>query len=234
MTGAPWDDPAEDQTPPEHEPAAATEAPPVAEPDYTGTEPGEDPAGELECPECGKRFKRAMHRGLHRRKAHGILGSSAKRERAPSRGGARRSRQSSPASDLGGSTPGSTGGESRRRKAIKDTLFELADLADSLMGRRGPMIDDTLPGIVRRDADRQAAAIAGLASRFEPLGTLIDVVFGSGGPLSFLLAFGPTVRKLRQLATQRAAEAEQAAWEQVQQVPAEGLDLSTPSGWTQG
>jgi hypothetical protein len=230
-SGAPWDDPAEDQTPPEHEAPQADTAP--AEPDYAGTEPGEDPAGELECPECGKRFKRAMHRGLHRRKAHGILGS-AKKDRAPSRGGARRSRSSSPASDLGGSQPGSTGGESRRRKAIKDTLFELADLADSVMGRRGLAIDTTLPEIVRRDADRQAAAIAGLASRFEPLGVLIDVVFGAGGPLSFLLAFGPTLRKLRQLATQRQAERDQAAWEQLQEVPAEGITYPAAPDWTQG
>ncbi len=231
-SGAPWDDPAEDQTAPELEPEL--EAPDTAGIDYTTGEAGEDPEGPHECPECGKRFKMAMHRGLHRRLKHGVAGQSRK-DRTPSRGGARRSRSSSSStSDPGGGpSSSSSGGESRRRKAIKDTLFELADLADSALGYRGPALE-RLPEIVRRDADRQAAAIAGLASRVEPLGALIDVVFGAGGPLSFLLAFGPTVRKLRQLWTERRQAAEQAAWDHLQEVPAEGLELGPQPDWTQG
>jgi hypothetical protein len=61
-------------------PAADTQSEPQAPPE-TSTDAG----GESTCPECGRTFARAAALGAHRRRAHGVAGTSANAKRATTR-----------------------------------------------------------------------------------------------------------------------------------------------------
>jgi len=97
-------------------------------------------------------------------------------------------------------------------------MRELADLADSLRGRAesdGLTIADT----IRRDANRMGDALAGLADRsmFGFLGLIIDALFGAGGPLSLVTAFGPTARKTIAARPRRELDERQVEYERIYQ-----------------
>ena len=64
--------------------------------------------GELECPECGKRFGRPASLGAHRQRAHGVAGASKRN------GGSRSRTPTTPAS---GRRQSSEGGRRRRSAA---------------------------------------------------------------------------------------------------------------------
>ena len=72
--------------------------------------------GELECPECGKRFGRPASLGAHRQRAHGVAGASKRN------GGSGSQPPTTPASGRGQSSEGgrrgrSTAAASRRPKS---------------------------------------------------------------------------------------------------------------------
>jgi hypothetical protein len=46
---------------------------------------GSAAAGEFKCPECGRTFARAAALGAHRRRAHGVVGATAKTRRRSAR-----------------------------------------------------------------------------------------------------------------------------------------------------
>jgi hypothetical protein len=146
---------------------------------------GEDGDGAVEhlCPECGQGYATKATLGFHRWKVHGVRGSSRKQKKGGGgEGEPRRQREGV--------------SKSRRAQLVSETMRELADLADSLRGRA--QVDAaTIADTIRRDADRMGDALAGLAERsiFGFLGPIIDALFGAGGPLSLVTAFGPTVRK---------------------------------------
>jgi len=58
-------------------PAVDAQSEPASRPE-TGTDAG----GEFTCPECGRSFARAAALGAHRRRAHGVAGTSANAKRA--------------------------------------------------------------------------------------------------------------------------------------------------------
>lgn len=143
-----------------------------------------DGATQHECPECGEGFASKSRLGFHRWKEHGVAG--ARRRSGKGAGGDEGKPDRRP------SRPSKT----RRAQLVSETARELADWIDSLAGRAEP--DSlTIADTIRRDADRMGDALAGLAERslFGFLGLIIDALFGAGGPLSLVTAFGPTARK---------------------------------------
>lgn len=78
-------------------------------------------AGELTCPECGKTFGRAAALGAHRRRAHGVTGSSSPtRSRQPSTRTVR-SRSTAPANNSRRRSNGA--GRGVDRDGLLATLF---------------------------------------------------------------------------------------------------------------
>lgn len=145
-----------------------------------------DGAG-VACPECGKVCSNKITLGMHRRSEHGIVGNRKKKGKSSSSSSSSKStRRPSPAAD--------TGRRSKRARLVSETATELADLFERKVENVAAL---TLAEIIRRDADKMGAALAAVAERsiFGWLGPLIDNVFGDGGPLSILRAFGPTARK---------------------------------------
>jgi C2H2 type zinc finger protein len=61
-------------------PVADTQSEPGSQP-----QPGTGTGGEFTCPECGRTFSRAAALGAHRRRAHGVAGTSANAKRATTR-----------------------------------------------------------------------------------------------------------------------------------------------------
>jgi hypothetical protein len=146
-----------------------------------------DGASQLECPECGQGFATKATLGYHRWREHGVRGSSRRSAAKRKAGGGGESEPRRPREGVS---------KGRRAQLVSETMRELADLADSLRGRA--LADSaTIADTIRRDADRMGDALAGLAERsiFGFLGPIIDALFGAGGPLSLVTAFGPTVRK---------------------------------------
>ena len=166
-----------------------------------GSDDDAEPTSGHACPECGQEFANRVRLGMHRRAEHGILGKNA------SAAAGKGKRHASPRRPAGAAAAASRSSRSRK---ISESLTELVDLFE----RRTDNIDaHTLAEIIRRDADKIGEALAALADRrmFAPLGTAIDLLFGTGGPLSFLTALGPTVRKLLAGRTQARAERRAAA-----------------------
>jgi hypothetical protein len=62
--------------------------------------------GEFTCPECGRTFGRAAALGAHRRRAHGVIGATA-RTRATAGNGRRRRRGRPRTTGAGGTRAGS-------------------------------------------------------------------------------------------------------------------------------
>lgn len=161
------------------------------EPDTHDQHDGNEPAAAHVCPECGASFSRASALGLHRFRTHGIKG--ARRDRTNSRkdGAPRRP----PAPGRGGNLEG-------RKRLVRETIVELLDTRRAIA--EGLDTDELgVADTIRRDADLIAGALAGLAERVDFLGVAIDRLLGVGGPLSFVRAFGPTLRKM--IVSRRAA-----------------------------
>lgn len=153
----------------------------------TGTDDGDRDGDGLSCPECGKTFSSKLLLGSHRFREHGVRGSSKSADKRR-RGTAGKRRRSS------SSTPPDRSARSKRARMVAETATELADLFE---GSTANVDSLTIAGVIRRDADRMGDTLAALAERslFGWLGPVIDNLFGAGGPLSFLRAFGPTARK---------------------------------------
>lgn len=185
--------------------------------DLDGDEGGEDVVGrdgddqpQHECPECSRGFASKATLGFHRWRVHGVAGSSRKSKEAGSAGGSEGKPERRPARPSKG----------RRAQLVSETMRELADLADSLRGR-AESDGLTIAGTIRRDADRMGDALAGLAERsmFGFVGLLIDALFGAGGPLSLVTAFGPTARKTMEARPRRVGDLDdrQAEYERIYQ-----------------
>lgn len=155
----------------------------VDEDEPTGKPGSDDVDAGFVCPECERVFDSALKLGAHRKGSHGVAGTSKDRRN--------RKRAASPRRDR----PNNTGGSSDRARKVSETLRELVDLFE----RNGTNVEGlTLAAVIRRDADKIGEALAALAERrmFAPLGAAIDTMFGAGGPLSFITALGPTLRKV--------------------------------------
>jgi hypothetical protein len=167
----------------------------VGEGERGGVERVDGGADEYACDVdgCGRTFESAASLGMHRWAAHKIRGRGRDKKSASGSGGDGRTNEGTPRRN----TPPQS--QSKRARLVSETATELADLIDSARGR---LIADglTIADTIRRDADRMGEALAGLAGRNlfglgSLVGALIDNLFGSGGPLSLLTAFGPTLRK---------------------------------------
>ena len=114
--------------------------------------------GGYECPECGERFRLAMQLGLHRRRAHGVEGSSGK---GKSKSGTTRTRQPKQSA------------HTRRRQQIRETLLEVVSFRDEM---RGIATEEPveLADVIRRDADKIAEMVACWADQLNPLGAVVD------------------------------------------------------------
>lgn len=79
---------------------------------------------EFTCPECGRTFTRAAALGAHRRRAHGVVGATAK-TRSRSRSGAARTSQTrqSGATRSRRSRASTAGRQEVDRDALLQTLF---------------------------------------------------------------------------------------------------------------
>lgn len=106
--------------------------------------------------------------------------------------------------------------QAERKRNVKETLLETAELLDALRGRTEDQEAESLVEIVRRDADRMAETLASMADRFDPAAFVVDHLFGAGGPLSILTSFGPFLRSLivqaREIRARQVAE-----WEAMQE-----------------
>lgn len=212
-------------TEPDAEPDAEQEAEPEAEPP---DEPGPEPSGFV-CPECGAVEQSPLRLGLHKRRAHGIVGKSASSAKE------RRSRKTkTERKPLGERTRApsrerSEGSQARRKRLVKETIIELLDVRDALRGQGTVDPDETLADVIRRDADRIASSLAFAAERFTALGRLIDRACGHGSALTFVRGFlgvgKHAIRKLRQARPERVDFLEEVAeWEPGQPLP--GADVS--------
>lgn len=150
----------------------------------------------IACPECGKVCSNKITLGMHRRSEHGVIGNRKKKSSRSSSSSSSRPKRQPAATD--------TGRRSKRARLVSETATELADLFERKTENVAGL---TMAEIIRRDADRMGASLAALAERsiFGWLGPVIDNLFGDGGPLSILRAFGPTARKFVSLRPERAA-----------------------------
>ena len=150
-----------------------------------------DGAG-LECPECGKVCSNKITLGMHRRSEHGVIGNRKKKGKSSS--SSSKPKRQPAAAD--------TGRRSKRARLVSETATELADLFERKVENVAAL---SLAEIIRRDADKMGASLAALAERsiFGWLGPVIDNLFGDGGPLSILRAFGPTARKFVSMRPER-------------------------------
>lgn len=151
------------------------------------------------CPECGAEYKLAMHLGLHRRREHGVQGSA---------------KQSSPKRKRTSSGGGRDSTQTRRRKAISETLLELVTFSDDL---RGQSVIDTssLADVIRRDADRIADAIAAWAEKAPPVGALIDIIAHGLVVKTFRGFQGLARLAVNRSRLRKQQQAEQDGWENV-------------------
>lgn len=150
----------------------------------------------LECPECGKVCSNKITLGMHRRSEHGVIGNRKKKGKSSSSSSSSRPKRQPAASD--------TGRRSKRARLVSETATELADLFERKVENVAAL---SMAEIIRRDADKMGASLAALAERsiFGWLGPVIDNLFGDGGPLSILRAFGPTARKFVSMRPERPA-----------------------------
>lgn len=122
------------------------------------------------CPECGEEYKLAMHLGLHRKREHGVSGSSPKK--------ATRKRSTSGRHESA---------KSRRKQSISSTLRELADLSDDARGRATDTLPQYLSDVIRRDADKIATVVATAAEKLNPLAWFVDLTTGPTGILTMVV-----------------------------------------------
>lgn len=176
-------------------------------PDLTDSDGQQTP--QHVCPECGEEHDTAIRLGLHRRKEHGVLGSSreqtARGERSP-----RRTRTET--------------SHTRRKRAVKETIVEFLDFSDEIRGRSDRPAED-LADVLRRDVDRIADSVSWAAERFNPLAWAVDHLAGHGGVITFARGFLGVgtwlVRKWRQaLEVREQALAEQ---QMLQEYPPEKM-----------
>lgn len=153
----------------------------------------------LECPECGKVCSNKITLGMHRRSEHGVIGNRKKKGKSSSSSSSSsRPKRQTAAAD--------TGRRSKRARLVSETATELADLFERKVENVAAL---SMAEIIRRDADKMGASLAALAERsiFGWLGPVIDNLFGDGGPLSILRAFGPAARKFVAMRPERAEPA---------------------------
>jgi hypothetical protein len=82
--------------------------------------------------------------------------------------------------------------QGERQKAIKESLGELADwMKERDVDEAEP---EEIADVIRRDADKIAVVLTALSEKHDLIARLCDRVFGIGGPLSVLRAFGPLGR----------------------------------------
>lgn len=130
------------------------------------------------CPECGEEFALAMRLGLHRRREHGVAGTTPKRK---SSGTTKAREASSP--------------KTRRKQAVASTLKELADLADDARGRSTEM-PEHLADVIRRDADKIATTVSTVAEKVNPVAWFVDVTMGPTGILTLIVGLSGVGRWL--------------------------------------
>jgi predicted TPR repeat methyltransferase len=108
---------------------------------------------------------------------------------AEERTGTRSSSRSS--SSGGGRGPGRPTNKERADTLAGTIRTGLTGFAD-LLERRDELTDeDTLAGVIRRDADRMAEWLAALAETYTGADRAIRWLFGAGSVLGFAGAFGP-------------------------------------------
>jgi len=87
-------------------------------------ETGTDKGGEFTCPECARTFSRAAALGAHRRRAHGVAGTSANAKRAARRErGASSGPRATTRPRTGAASPGGTQKNASNRDALLESLF---------------------------------------------------------------------------------------------------------------
>lgn len=178
---------------------------------------GQDDDSGHACPECGQEFATPLLLGAHRRFKHGVTGSSKR---------ARRERESRARGENPRPSQSRSRGETRqarRAKAIHETLTEFLQFRAEVRGEE-TATPELLADVIRRDSKKIADALAWAAERVNPLGRLVDVLAGHGGPVTFLRGFlgvaGWTVRKWRQGLAERELQ---------EQIPQDGYP-DTPQG----
>ena len=93
-------------------------------------------SGELVCPECGRSFDRAAALGAHRRRSHGVAGSSRSTQRS-TRGRSRSSATRSSTSTRGQATSGHSQGRAAAAASRGDRNRHVVD-RDALLAALFP------------------------------------------------------------------------------------------------
>ena len=109
--------------------------------------------GQLVCPECGRSFSRAAALGAHRRRAHGVVGSSRAAQggrrasaAATADGAARRGARTRPAS-TGSSGSGSRAGRRRSSAATGSASVDRDALLQALFPAGIPAREGVIRGV---------------------------------------------------------------------------------------
>ena len=112
----------------------------------------------------------------------------------------------------------------KRAAKIADTIRQAANW--SLPDLEALPFVDT----VKRDADRIGHSLAAVGEWFDPVGKLIDVVFGLTGPLAVFVGLSPTLQAARRAGIEKLHQRRVSQRRQAEEAQAEQVAEEDPNG----